>query len=247
MTLKSPNGTPIHIRPIKREELDQIPLRCWPEDHAILEKIIESQETLGIAAWEGDICVAQLHCYRINLPAKDNPHWPKWNHWWSSTWWAKVARKAQLDLAGPAWCHACCHVGRTLESFQEEKQLDATQDTPGIRKGTDPEYFGRGIGTALCKASIKWAWEHDYAAILALGAPKGLFEFAIAAGHLPWTTYRKLGFESISLISDMAELPDWASGHGPPEINSEVQTALAAGRPITDFYERLMVLNLKGN
>jgi len=246
MTLTSPNEVPITIRPIRPHEIDRIPLRCWPEDHATLMRLFKNQGTIGMTAWEDDRCVAQLHCYRISLPHGDNADWPPWNHWWSPSWWSEAAQKAGLELGGAAWCHACCHVGRTLETFQKETSPDSTTDTSGIRKGTDPSYFGRGIGTALCKASVQWAWEHDYAAVLALGAPKGLFEFAIAAGHLPWTTYAKLGFESISLISNATKLPNWAQGHGPPEVVSEAQSALAAGWSVQDFYERLMVLDLNG-
>lgn len=81
--------------------------------------------------------------------------------------------------------------------------------------------------------------------VFALGAPKGLFEVAVLAGHLPWTTYTKLGFDSVNILGGSAELPAWARGHGPSEVASEVQAALAAGRPIEEFYERLMVLNLR--
>ncbi|MBN2006543.1 MAG: hypothetical protein JXA21_24540 [Anaerolineae bacterium] len=246
MALTSPDGVPITIRPIQPDEITRIPLRCWPEDTATLMQLFETQGTIGMAAWEGDHCVAQLHCYRVTLPHGDNSYWPSWNHWWKPEWWSRVVQEANLDLAGPAWCHACCHVGRSLETIREMISQGATGGAPGIRNGADSRYFGRGIGTALCRASLHWAWDHDYVATLALGAPQGLFEFAIAAGQLPWTTYTKLGFESFSLISTAAGLPRWAQGHGSPEVAAEAQSALAAGRSVRDFYERLMVLDLRG-
>lgn len=245
MALTSPDGVPITIRPIRLDEINRIPLRCWPEDDATLMRLFESQGTIGMAAWEGDRCVAQLHCYRVVLPHGDNPHWPAWNHWWNSSWWSQMVQEAGLDLTGPAWCHACCHVGRTLETLQESASSEPGA-LPGICDGADSRYFGRGIGTALCQASMHWAWDHDYLAALALGAPQGLFEFAVAAGHLPWTTYTKLGYESLSLISAAAGFPRWTQGHGSSEVAAEAHAALAAGRSVRDFYERLMILDLRG-
>ncbi len=243
MTLLSPNDVPITIRPIWPDEIDRIPLRCWPTERATLERLFATQGTLGMAAWEGDLCVAQLHCYRVVLPDQDNPDWPVWNHWWRPAWWRRMTASVNLEFSGPAWCYACCHVGRTLESFQQEME---GKTAPNLYKGADARYFGRGIGTALARAAMRWAWEHDYTTVLALGAPSGLFEFAIAAGHLPWTTYARLGFEPFGLISDAAHLPQWAWGHGPTEVTDAIQAALAAGRSAQDFYERLMILNLTG-
>jgi GNAT superfamily N-acetyltransferase len=244
MALVSPDDIPITIRPIQIDEIDRIPLRCWPMDRGALLRLFESQGTLGMAAWEEDRCVAQLHCYRIVLPDQDNPDWPSWNHWWRPDWWRRMTGSVNLELSGPTWCHACCHVGRTLESFRQEIEVNASPAAPDIRKGADPRYFGRGIGTALCRASMRWAWDHNYTTVLALGAPSGLFEFAVAAGHLPWTTYTRLGFEPFGMISDAAHLPQWARGHGPEEVKDAIQAAMAAGRPLQDFYERLMVMNL---
>jgi hypothetical protein len=51
------------VRPITPDEIDRVPLRCWP-DHDAMAKLFASQETIGMAAWDGNPCVAQLHCYR---------------------------------------------------------------------------------------------------------------------------------------------------------------------------------------
>ena len=249
MTLMSPNDIPITIRPIQLDELDRIPLRCWPTERETLLRLFERQGTIGMAAWEGDHCVAQLHCYRIVLPDQDNPDWPSWNHWWQPEWWLQMTRSVNLEMSGPAWCHACCHVGRTLESYRQETDANLramASDTSNILKGVDPRYFGRGIGTALCRASMRWAWARDYTTILALGAPQDIFEYAIAAGHLPWTTYAKLGFDFFGLVNDAAQLPQWARGHGPTEVEEAIHAAMAAGRPMQDFLERLMIMNLTG-
>lgn len=251
MTLMSPNDIPITIRPIQPDEVDRIPLRCWPTERETLLRLFEQQGTIGMAAWEGDLCVAQLHCYRIVLPDQDNPLWPSWNHWWRPEWWLKMTSAVNLSLSGPTWCHACCHVGRTYDAGVVAEpschENEAGSSAPDILKGVDPRYFGRGIGTALARASMRWAWGRDYTTILALGAPQGFFQYAIAAGHLPWTTYAKLGFESFGLVTDAAQLPQWARGHGPTEVEEAISAAVAAGRPMHDFFERLMIMNLTGS
>ncbi len=238
MTLTSSNGTPITVRPIEPEELEHIVLRCWPEEREILERLFAEQGTIGMAAWEGDECVGQLHCYRVALPDGRNESWPEWNGWWPNpTWWSQATRKTDLELSSWGWCHACCHVGRTLERA-------SVTDEP------DHRYFGRGIGTALCKTSVSWAREYDYAAVLALGAPDRLFEYAVWSGHLPWITYAKLGFEILGGgkvgwdIEEGNELPSWAQGDSPPEVMAEVRAALTAGRPADEIRERPMVLHL---
>ncbi|UCC68602.1 MAG: GNAT family N-acetyltransferase [Armatimonadota bacterium] len=249
MPLTSPNGTPITVRPIEPEHLDRIVLRCWP-DRDTLARLFAEQGTIGMAAWEGDKSVGLLHCYRVTLPDWTTDHWPQWSRWCPDpTWWSEAARSANLALTGPAWCHACCHVGRTLESSQEEA-LPSGWDK-GICKGIDTRYLGRGIGTALCKASIQWARQHDYAAVVAPAPPNGLFKLLIWSGGLPWTSYAKLGFDIIGYRTEVGwttepgdELPRWAQGDSPPEVMAEARAALAAGRPAREFRARLMALDL---
>jgi len=110
---------------------------------------------------------------------------------------------------------------------------------------SESQYQGRGIGTALVEASVHWAREHDYAAVVAMGAPDGFFRETLHMGSLPWTTYKKQGFEAIPTVEEDAELPDWAQGNSPPEVMAKVQAALAAGRPPHEFHSRLMVLDLQ--
>jgi GNAT superfamily N-acetyltransferase len=133
------------------------------------------------------------------------------------------------------------HVGRTLESAARE---DAELASKGILKGCEPAYQGRGIGTALAQVSVRWAREHDFMAVIAVGAPGGLFTFARWSGQLPWTSYARLGFETVAMEPLESDLPVWAQGAAPPEVLFEVKSALANGRPPADFRSRLMVLNL---
>jgi GNAT superfamily N-acetyltransferase len=253
--------------------LDRVVLRCWPE-RAALDALFAEQGTIGMAAWEGERNVGQLHCYRVTLPGGENPHWPAWNRPW---WWA---RRDALGLSGPVWCHACLHVGRTLESSRQEtlglvyrfarqndwdlaRTLAALNALPGLDferdelegvigelrasgqttfEAVEAQYQGRGIGTALCRVSMRWAREQHYAAVLALGAPGGLFAYARWSGHLPWTSYARLRFEVAALEAPHAELPGWAQGKAPPDVTEAVRAALWAGRPPAELCERLMVL-----
>lgn len=282
MALTSPDGTPITIRPIEPGELGRVVLRCWPK-REMLDLLFAEQGTIGMAAWERDRCVAQLHCYRVPSPDVRNEHWPEWNCWWSDQRCTDVLHKAGLESKGPFWCHACCHVGRTLESCREEtrelvfrfaqqndwdrrRTLSALNGLPGVwldldtvedimnelqssRERTfrtsESQYQGRGIGTALVEASVHWACEHDYAAVVAMGAPHGFFRETLHMGILPWTTYEKQGFEVIPAVEEHTELPDWAQADSPPETMAKVQAALAAGRPPHEFHSRLMVLHLQ--
>jgi len=105
----------IAVRPIAPDEIDRVPLRCWPDREAIAE-LFARQETIGMAAWDGARCVAQLHCYRIEHADDILSTWPKWNR----PWWTEGVHAGEVQLRLPAWCHACCHVGRTLETLREE-------------------------------------------------------------------------------------------------------------------------------
>lgn len=204
--------------------------------------------------------------------------WPDWNR----PWWRARPPEAIAALPGPVWCHACLHVGRTLQSSSEETRglvyrfahrsdWDTSQVVAELGKldgvsmeidtvreimqelrssgqtafeTIESEYHGRGIGSALCAASARWAKEHEYAAVLATGAPKGIFEYAKWAGLLPWTGYVRLGFRSVAEEAAGNALSAWATGNSPPAVMSEVESALAAGRPVEEIRNRLMMLSL---
>ena len=226
ITPTSPNGSSIEISPIRREDLGKVLIRCLPDGYR-LEKLFKTQEIIGIGAWDGDKCIGQLHCYRLILPHGSADLWPAW----SRPSYVEGILNGCLGISGPVWCHACFHVGRSIESF-------AHSDDP------DSRYFGRGIGTALAQVSVHWAKEHDYEAVIAPGAPDGLFSFSVLAGGLPWSTYQTLGFTDETFETDN-DLPEWAKGNAPPELMKDVEAALATGRPKREFHSKLMVLRLK--
>ena len=225
MPATSPTDTPIVVRPIVPDELERILLRCWP-DRATIDRLFMEQGTIGMAAWDGDLCVGQLHGYRVTFPNLRNDCWPDW----SAPDDAWRTRLAGLGFTGAAWCHACIHVGRTMETV--------ASDLP------DARYWHRGIGTALCRASVEWARAQGYQAVFAWGAPDGLTEFMRWAGHLPWTTYAKLGFRARpATAQEIDQLPGWLRGEIHEPIASEIRNAFTT-RAAHDLLERLMVLDL---
>lgn len=230
----------IEIRAIDRRDVDEgrLVMRCWPESPAQIEALFSAQGTLGMAAWAGETCVGLLHGYRLTLPEGRAPTWPEWNDWWRPRRQRLVAALGDRGVTGPIWCLACCHVGRTLATADEGQG--------GIRAGLDPRYLGQGIGTMLLHATVIWAQHNSYAAVLGMGAPADLFEFALWSGHLPHTTYARQGFEPLSAPSPDAELPAWARGEAPPEVLAEARRALDAGRRPAAFHERVMWLDTRG-
>jgi len=80
--------------------------------------------------------------------------------------------------------------------------------------------------------------------VLGPGAPDGVTEFARWYGHLPWTTYAKLGFRSYPVpAKETGVIPGWANGQVHEPIASEIKNALRT-RPVHEILERLMVLDL---
>lgn len=221
----SPDGKPIDVRPVSRSELGEVLLRCLP-DGGKIETLFKTQETVGFGAWDDGKCIGQLHGYRISPSEGDAGLWPPW----SRPSYVDDILSGTLAIPAPVWCHACFHVGRSIESFSHSDEPDA-------------RYFHRGIGTALARCSADWAREHGYASVVAPGTPDGLFEFSVWAGGLPWTTYQALGYQEIVRpVPD--DLPEWA-GIAPPHVAKAVARAVAAGRPKRDLHSRIMVLSLQ--
>lgn len=222
------DGGLIEISPIRRGDLGKVLVRCLPDGYRI-EMLFKTQEIVGFGAWDSEKCIAQSHCYRLTLPHGFADRWPAW----SRPSHVDGILRGCLDISGPVWCHACFHIGRSIESF-------SSSDNP------DSRYLGRRIGTALAQASVRWAKEHDYEAVIAPGTPDGHFSFSVLAGGLPWTTYQKLGFTDETFETN-DDLPEWAKGNAQSEVMKEVEVALATGRPRKELHGKLMVLRLKNS
>jgi len=114
----SPDGGRIVVRPILRSDLGKVLLRCLPDGYRI-ETLFKTQQILGIGAWDNDKCIAQLHCYRLILPHGSVDLWPAW----SLPSFINAALNGSLGISGPVWCHACFHVGRSIESFSRSDTI----------------------------------------------------------------------------------------------------------------------------
>lgn len=218
------------LRPIRADDLDAVASMCW-ENRETQRRLLEKQEILGFGAWDDqDVCVAQLHCYSVTLPDWDDSDFPGYGRArledWPLGWPLLAAREKGLDVAGPVWGHACFHVGILPDTWE-----------------ADPDYFHRGIGTALLETSVAWARDHGYAAIIAHGGPKIIPAYNTMMGCMPWTSYAKLGFETVAFEEDAQRLPWWARTKG-ETIQAQVDQALSEGRPLEDVCARLMVLDL---
>ena len=221
----------IEVRPVALADLDRLAGACW-ENRQTQLRLLDSQEILGMAAWQGSQCVGLLHCYRVTLPDWDDSNFPGYARArlvsWPLGWPLLAVREKGLQFDGPVWSHACFHVGFTSPETHRP----------------DRRYFGRGIGTALCEASLEWARGHGYAAVLAHGGTKAAPEYNVWMGCLPWTTYARMGFQCTAQEEDGQSLPWWARGEASPEVMKQVQEHLDAGRKPDDLCARLMVLDL---
>jgi GNAT superfamily N-acetyltransferase len=216
-----------HIRPIKRDDLDFVADSCW-ENRETQIRLLKIQEILGLGAWEESKCVGQLHCYSVQLPNWDDSNFPGYGRahplGWPLGFPLMATKRIGLIFNKPVWAHACFHVGFT----------------PGARHA-DSSYFGKGIGTALCQASIEWARSHGYAAILAHGGTKAAPAYNTWMGCLPWTAYARLGFESIAQEEDGKQLPWWAK-EAPPNVMQQVNDAISSGKRLDELCARVMLL-----
>lgn len=209
------------IRPIESRDLDQVAGACW-ENRQTQIRLLERQDILGIGAWEGAVCVGQLHCYCVALPQYDDSNFPGYGRArpvsWPLGWPLLAAKEKGMSFDRLVWGHACFHVGFA---------------GPDVRHA-DRAYFGRGIGTAMCRASVQWAQ----------GGTKTAPEYNVWMGCLPYTTYSQMGFDCLALEEDGRQLPWWAKGEASPEVMKQVQAAVDSGCEANALCARLMVLRL---
>lgn len=218
------------IRPIAEESLDSVNPKCW-ENRETQRRILSKQGILGFGAWDdAGVCIAQLHCYEVRLPDWDDTVFPGYARNrledWPLGWPLLAARDKGLAYLKPVWGLSCFHVGLL----------------PGVFDA-DPRYSHRGIGSALLNASVSWALDHEYAAVLAHGGSHILPQYNVWMGCLPWKAYYAVGFKTIAFEEDAKRLPWWkAKDH--PELIRQLEEELTRGRALEDLCARCMVLEL---
>jgi hypothetical protein len=218
------------IRPIVANDLDGVSGMCW-EDRETQMKILDKQAILGFGAWDDEgVCVGQLHSYAVSLLEWDESLFPNYARArledWPLGWPLLAAGEKGLAFDAPVWGHACFHVGVLPNTWQ-----------------ANADYFERGMGSALLAASVQWARDRGYPAIIAHGGPKIIPAYNTMMGCMPWAAYAELGFETKAFEEDAERLPWWAKTKG-DVIKSQVNQALDAGHTLEDIVARLMVLRL---
>jgi hypothetical protein len=116
-----------------------------------------------------------------NQPVELNLDGPVWAHACYhvgrtvETWLTECSKQIATFAVEEDW-----DVGRISERlkphcFSDEQLRELTvrarraEQPTNLEWGADPSYFGRGIGTAMCRASIDWARRHGYVAVLVTG------------------------------------------------------------------------------
>jgi GNAT superfamily N-acetyltransferase len=220
-----------YIKPIYKQDIEHIPDKCW-ENRKTQLNLTEYQEILGFGAWDNDnICVGQLHCYKITIPDWDDINFPGYARNrledWPLGWPLLAAKQKNLKFEGPVWGHACFHVGVLPGKYE-----------------ADPGYFGQGIGKALLFESVKWAYDHKYTAVIAHGGPKAIPEYNVMMGCLPWTSYAAMNFEVMAYEEDGKRLPWWTDIKG-SIIKDRVNEIINNVHELKDICARLMILSIK--
>lgn len=215
------------IRPITSGCLDHINSKCWDNRETQL-RLIDAQEILGFGAWNtSDNCIAQLHCYSVMLPDWDDCNFPYYARKRLQDcplgWPLLSALSKNISYDNPVWLLSCFHVGL----------LQGTSDS-------DPRYYNKGIGKALLTASVRWAEEHGYSAVLGHGGSGILPMYNIWMGSLPWTAYKAVGFDALALEEDGLRLPWWKDMN--PDLVRQINSAMLSGHDLKEICARCMIL-----
>ena len=260
----------IAVRPIAPDQIDRVPLRCWPDRDAIAG-LFARQKTIGMAAWDGDRCVAQLHCYRIEHPDDIPSFWPKWNR----PWWTEGVCAGEVQLRLPAWCHACCHVGRTLETLREEllsltrrlaDQTGWNLDSLHKRLNSfDAVFLSRDEVDDMVE-ELRLSKRQSFSTEAPEYRGQGIGT-AMCQESIRWA--KNHGYATVAAGSVPTGIPEAAAHAGAlpwstyarlgfrarlmklmdtehPPVRQAKQAALEAGRPEEDVRDRMMVLDVEG-
>jgi GNAT superfamily N-acetyltransferase len=218
------------VTPIGLNDISKIPMKCW-DNRETQRKIIENQEILGMAAWDmNNISIGQLHFYDVSLPNWDESLFPEYAknrlQDWPLGWPLLAAKEKHIALDGRIMGIACFHVGTLL----------------GV-SDPNPEYYRKGIGSALIQEAIKWANVKGYKGIIAHGGSSLIPQYNTIMGCMPWKVYQKLGFR-IAAIEEDGEKPPWWIETWSDYVKDTVQASISKDSNYSEINARLMVLQL---
>ena len=186
------------IRPIAREELGQVPLRCLPDGGSI-ETLFVDQGTVGTAAWEEGKCVGTCWFYVIEGPDFYNKMAPPWSGWTKTGRTPTVIKEKSEYAKGRFLGLNCIHVGRTIENLKS--------------MAGDSTYHRKGIGTKLVVASTEYARQLDLDGIFAPCGTDDIVSFNNWAGGLPQRAYSRMGFTLVDsqTVKKGVDIPPFVS------------------------------------
>ena len=218
------------VKPIGLNDIERISMKCW-DSRETQRKIIDNQEILGMAAWDNNnVCIGQLHFYDVRLPNWDESLFPGYAknrlQDWPLGWPLLAAKEKQIALDGRIMGIACLHVG-TLLGFSDP----------------NPEYFRKGIGSALVQEAIKWAKIKGYKGIIAQGGSTLVPQYNTIMGCMPWKVYQKLGFR-IAVLEEDGKKPPWWVETWADYVKETVQASISKGSNYSEISAKLMVLQL---
>ncbi len=171
----------VQCRPMKVEDFGAVECKHWASP-AEVEEYIERQGIASMLAYDAERCVGQLYLKEYDRGFRDVAGW------YGERCWADFRIAEPLELQGRWLTLGCYHVGwmpdgRKLRSLR-----------------------GKGIGTALLKAAIRWFEAQDAIdGLLSWALVPGSHAMLEKAGQIPYTVYRRFGFREAQQVSD----PRW--------------------------------------
>jgi hypothetical protein len=165
-------------RLLERADLDEVPVSCQGAREQILERIAEIGSS-AMLAFEGARHVGQLQ-FRPYVSGTTSPDGIN-----DPLYWMDFGDRAP-PLPERTLALFCYHVGQLEDG--------------GAR---DPRYFGRRMGTELLDATIAWARESRFRAIVAKAVPP-VWPIPQFMGGMPPGVYASRGFEQAASYQEAA-------------------------------------------
>ncbi len=168
----------IVCRPMEVSDYAVVECQHWTSAGQVRE-YINRQGIASMLAFDGPLCVGQLYLQQYD-PAFTEP-----GGWTGERPWADFQAAEPLDLDGRLLTLGCYHVGGLPDNSR------------------DGSLWGRGIGTTLLKAVIRWCRdEQSIDGLLSWALVRGCRTLLQAAGQMPHTVYQRHGFQEVKQVQD---------------------------------------------